>query len=161
MPTIIDGSLGITYPVTAGGTSAVQASSAKVLQVINAVYSTGVSSTSSSFADTGLTATITPTSSTSKIFVVVSARHFSPPGSPQSIRLLRGSTNIYDITRFGLTDNGSAGSGDYFVANVLDSPATTSATTYKLQFARQSGSATVYAQLDNNPSSITLMEIAA
>ncbi len=132
-----------------------------VLQVVNAIYSTGASSNSGSFADTGLTATITPTSSSSRILVIVSARHYSAPGSPQSIRLLRGATNIYDITRFGLTDTGAAGSGDYFVANVLDSPATTSATTYKLQFARQSGSGSVYAQLDNNPSSITLMEIAA
>ena len=51
--------------------------SGKVLQVVNATYSTYTSTSSSTFADTGLTATITPTSATSKILVNVSLSNIS------------------------------------------------------------------------------------
>ena len=62
MTTIIDGSAGITFP-----NSTVQASAGQVLQVVNATYSTSTGTSSSSYVDTGLTASITPKFSTSKI----------------------------------------------------------------------------------------------
>jgi hypothetical protein len=62
MPTIIDGSAGITYPVVAGSSSAVQASAGKVLQVVNANLTSAASTASTTAVTTGLTATITPTS---------------------------------------------------------------------------------------------------
>jgi hypothetical protein len=132
-----------------------------VLQVVTATYSTTTTSSSGTQVDTGLTATITPTSATSKILVLTSCRIFAQPGTPATVILLRNSTNIQQRYRYGLTDTSGAGSGDQFSTAYLDSPATTSATTYKVTFARQSGSGTVYAQLDSDMSTMTLMEISA
>ena len=132
-----------------------------VLQVVMGSTSSTVTTTSGTQSDTGLSATITPTSATSKILVLTSCRIFCPPGSPASVILLRNATNIQQMYRYGLTDTAGAGQGNQFVTQILDSPATTSAITYKVTFARQGGSATVYAQLDSDLSTMTLMEIAA
>lgn len=136
-----------------------------VLQVVQATYSSTVSTQSASLSDTGLTASITPSSASSKVLILINQRIFVAPGSianaSSAIQLLRNSTQIYYINRYGLTDTGAAGSGSYFTVCYLDSPATTSALTYKTQFNRQAGNATVYAQLDSDVSSIVLMEIAA
>jgi hypothetical protein len=132
-----------------------------VLQVVTATYNTTTSSSSGTQADTGLTATITPTSATSKILVLTSCRIFAQPGTPASVILLRNSTNLQQRYRYGLTDASGAGSGDQFSTAYLDSPTTTSATTYKVTFARQSGTGVVYAQLDTDISTMTLMEISA
>jgi hypothetical protein len=71
MTTIVDGTTGITFPSTISGVSATQQYSGRVLQVVTATYSTESDYNSVSFADTGLTATITPTSATSKILILV------------------------------------------------------------------------------------------
>jgi len=132
-----------------------------VLQVVTATYSTTTTSSSGTQVDTGLTATITPTSATSKILVLTSCRIFAQPGTPATVILVRNSTSLQQRARYGLTDAAGSGSGDQFSTTYLDSPATTSATTYKVTFARQSGTGTVYAQLDNDMSTMTLMEISA
>ena len=171
MPTIIDGSLGITFPVTAGSASAVQASSGRVLQVINADYGVETSTnTSTSFTDTGLTASITPSSTTSKILVMVCQngvnKDAGSAGSAVRLNLLRGSTIILNISDL------SSYTGDSIVnvtsnsAFYLDSPATTSSVTYKTQFAsRISGQVSIVQSYGSNNgytrSTITLMEIAA
>ena len=135
-----------------------------VLQVINATLSTMTTTTSSSFVDSGLSASITPTASTSKILVLVSQVVYTNSGSPTAgaTQLVRGSTSI-------LVEGWSFYSGDQFYRsnfNYLDSPATTSSTTYKTQFRKYtSGSPSVgYAYGDGTGQtncSITLMEIAA
>lgn len=166
MALVLDGSLGVTFPVTAGSASAVQASSGRVLQVVNATYSTTVSTSSSSYLDTGLTATITPSSTTSKILVIVDQNGVYADGSANQgldIILLRGSTTLAKI--------GGRAAGDKAVSvimsigsvssNYLDSPSTTSATTYKTQFTSNSNAATTYVQVYSSVSTITLMEIAA
>ncbi len=135
-----------------------------VVQVVNATYSTEATSSSSTWADSGLTATITPKSANSKILVLVShAGIAKTTGNTQvGSRLLRTSTVILT---FGMTDantaaadtNGaSSASGTY-----LDSPATTSATTYKTQFNSSANVATAKVHGDGATSTITLMEIAA
>ena len=131
-----------------------------VLQVVTATYATTTSTTSGTHADTGLTATITPTSASSKILVLTSCRIFAQPGTPAGVRLLRGATVLQERARHGLTDAAGSGGGDGLSTAYLDSPATTSATTYKVTFSRQSGSGAIYAQLDNDMSTMTLMEIA-
>jgi hypothetical protein len=136
-----------------------------VLQVVNASYGTQVSNSTSTYADTGLTATITPTSVTSKILVIVHQTGLFKAGGNTRItlRLLRSSTSLIVFEwGGGTTDNtitiSPAGSGTTF----LDSPATTSSVTYKTQFASTSNVAEVRVNLDSNSSStITLMEIAA
>jgi len=140
----------------------------KVLQVVNATYSTEVGSTTSTFVDTGLTATITPTASTSKILVIVSQMGVSKSGSTRMhLKLRRDSTDILqmsDINAYtAASDFNNIGS---VTSSYLDSPATTSAVTYKTQFCSQQNVSVVYVQnyasgANNSVSTITLMEIGA
>lgn len=131
-----------------------------VIQTVYGTTTTQVISASGTQIDTGLTASITPSSASNKILVLVANRIFSQPGTPAVVNLLRSATSIFGVARYGLTDNASAGSGNYFVTTILDSPSTTSAITYKTQFSRASGSGSIYAQLDSARSTITLMEIS-
>jgi hypothetical protein len=153
-----------------------------VLQVAQTVLTTTTSTTSGTFVDiTGMSASITPTSSSSKILVLVDAKFSASSASAGSfIKLLRGSTDIYVGTSvgssvaagYGFMPNGA---GNFFYglaqmsSNFLDSPATTSSTTYKLQWYTYSGGTCYINQTGSdgvayNPrtaSSITLLEIAA
>jgi hypothetical protein len=130
-----------------------------VIQVVNASYSTSTSTTSTSFVTSGLTATITPQSTNSKILVIVSCcAYASATGGGVPLQLVRGATGIYTATNFNIYSSAGAMVGT-IPLTVLDSPATTSATTYTLNFAANAaGSVTV--QYAANPSSITLLEIA-
>ena len=150
---------------------ATPAGGGKVLQVINASTSTQVGSTSTTYADTGLTATITPSSSTSKILVFVSQEgvgKWSGSGSDASsrakLKLLRSSTDLIEFC-LGAGYNGVANTYNIIGGSsctYLDSPATTSATTYKTQIAGSSGSAgSVFCQMFSEVSTITLLEIGA
>ena len=140
-----------------------------VLQVVNATLTGIVSNSTSTYADTGLTATITPTSATSKILVLATingaGKNNLNAGNALALRLVRGSTTILNIDGL-LAYTGtaiyisSAASTTY-----VDSPATTTATTYKIQFANLANVASVFINnYYNNPSetnsTITLMEIA-
>jgi hypothetical protein len=163
MALVLDGSLGVTFPVTAGSASAVQASSGRVLQVVNATYSTEASTTGGTYIDTGLTATITPSSASNKILVIVDQVGLAKAAGNGGVfvQVLRGSTSLLvmaqnDAYTGGSVVNRIGGVG----ANYLDSPATTSATTYKTQYYAFN-SVTAYVQQGNSTSTITLMEIAA
>jgi len=134
-----------------------------VLQVVSTYYGTTASTTSGTYVDTGLSASITPTSATSKILVMVT--HGTPikgnATTDINMRLVRGSTSIWE---FGsdMLNVGTVVSnyGTTATAQYLDSPATTSSTTYKTQFCNgQNNGNTVYAHIAG--SSMTLMEIAA
>ena len=145
-----------------------------VLQVVNATYSTQVSSTSTSYVDTGLSLSITPTSASSKILVSINQYVYmydisSGIGVSVGFQIVRNSTNIFTSTskeQFYLyVPNGPTRID--IATNVplqyLDSPATTSAVTYKTQGALfdSAGNQSVLYQGGNNYSTITLMEIAA
>jgi hypothetical protein len=145
-----------------------------VLQVVTGSTSTAVTVATTSFTDTGLTATITPTSASSRILVMAVQETFSTRDANQAatgLRLLRGGTTIFDM------DN-NAGFGSSLVehnqafraaiaaripVNYVDSPASTSALTYKIQGrpnnTSDSGSTTF--QLSSSISYIILMEIGA
>jgi hypothetical protein len=158
---------GLKWATPAGG--------GKVLQVVSATSTTSTTSTSETFADTNLTATITPSSATSKILVLISQVLFYDRDSNftgATIKLLRNSTTIYDPQSNGQQNvifiNASSPptkiqANTHVNFNYLDSPSTTSATTYKTQFrvadATSSGRAIV--QINSNPSIITLLEIGA
>jgi hypothetical protein len=140
-----------------------------VIQVVNAVYGTSTSTSSSTFSDTGLTATITPTSSTSKILVLVGHNGCRKESSNTTlqVRLLRSGTKITGIEDNGgrTGDTSTNEFGGVFIT-YLDSPATTSATVYKTQFASTNNTGTVYvgdfsATNGDSVGTITLMEIAA
>lgn len=163
MALVLDGTNGVTFPVTAGSASAVQASSGRVLQVVNATYSTQVTTTSGSFVTTSLTASITPSSSTSKIFVIASVPFaVNTANENAQMTIYRGGTNISPNTALAATQNGGATYSSACMT-ILDSPATTSSTTYTV-YGLVSGAKTAYFHsLPTGASSsvITLMEIAA
>lgn len=105
-----------------------------VIQTVSASTTQSVSNSSNSFVDSGLSATITPTSADSKILVIASQVFYSRDF--YAVRVLRGSTVIHTPTDF---ENGvSTGTFSMLrvVLPVIDSPNTTSAVTYKTQFRR-------------------------
>ena len=116
-----------------------------ILQVLSTTKTDTFDTTSTGPIDiTGLSVTITPKYATSKIFIMFNA-HIVGDDSGTGIRLLRGSTALAlgdasgsraRMTAIGYYSNGtspSSYSGGSTNASFLDSPATTSATTYKLQ----------------------------
>jgi hypothetical protein len=154
---------GLKWAAAAGG--------GKVLQVVSATTTTDTTIATTTMTDTTITATITPTAVTSKILVLVDGTHlFKRTGSSQAVAadLLRGATVIGDF----FTEGGGrleVTGGTYievvkqFSFNFLDSPNTTSATTYKLQanISTTSGSGSSRWQYEGSPSTITLLEIGA
>jgi hypothetical protein len=133
-----------------------------VLQVVSATKSGESSTSSTTFVDANLSVTITPTSATSKIFVIYTGTAGNN-GSPQSfLTILRGATNLGNgnqgMMRIWINSSSSYNFGGMSMS-ILDSPATTSATTYKVQF--RTTSSTVYISADASTDSITVMEIAA
>ena len=139
--------------------SATTPTNGTVLQVVTATTTTQTSSSSATYIDTTLAVSITPKSSTSKIFVLVNQTiYHDTAGGNTSVRLVRNSTTLQD--QFDPTYNaGSAGIGNVSFL-YLDSPSTTSATTYKTTFARRTGTGTCTVQVNTNPANITVMEIA-
>jgi hypothetical protein len=133
-----------------------------VLQVVQGTTSTANSNSTNTYADTGLTATITPTSATSKILIIYNHGQTSKEGGTQlATRLLRGSTTVYQNQFFDLDTNTAARNKVSTGGLYLDSPATTSSTTYKTQFMSAQNIASVGVMNDNSTAVMILMEIAA
>jgi hypothetical protein len=130
------------------------------LQVVNATYSTPVTNNTGSYVDTGLTATITPSSASNKILVIVNQADTYKATSDTSARLLllRGSTGLIVFAAFASGTASTATNVTSPGTNYLDSPATTSAVTYKTQVLSNSGPG-VTVQFGSSVSTITLMEI--
>jgi ketopantoate reductase len=134
----------------------------KVLQVVSATYATQTSSSSSSYADTGLTATITPTLATSKVLVLMTQNGVTKITSDTygRFKLFRGATEIaYVQSSVGETGSSAVNGAGTVAISYLDSPATTSATTYKTQFASGANLAAIRVQDSSSLSSIVLLEI--
>ena len=136
-----------------------------VLQVISANYSTSTRTTSSSFVDLGLSASITPSSASSKILVIacLSCIYKNGANSSVGVNIVRDSTQIVKFSENTLSYTAATGaSGVAASLAYLDSPATTSSTTYKIQFKNGSATGTSVTINDSNvTSTLTLMEIAA
>jgi hypothetical protein len=167
------------YSTTAQMNAAI-AAPGKVLQVVSVAKTDTFTTASTSFVDvTGLSVAITPTSATSKIFVLVmlTGQGASGTASLQG-RLMRGSTAIAIGDAAGSRARVSVGNLDgggstSLTAPImfLDSPATTASTTYKIQilcnqtpntvFVNRSPSDTDSVQFGRGISTITLMEVSA
>jgi hypothetical protein len=138
----------------------------RILQVVAGSTSTPTSSSTTTYVDTTLTATITPQSASSKILVLVNQVGGDKSGANANnainLRLLRGATQIALIahsagyTGTALNLRIAAMSTCY-----LDSPATTSATTYKTQFFSNSNAASASVQIGGDLSTIVLLEVSA
>jgi hypothetical protein len=152
--TSVDGK--IKWAAPAGG--------GKVLQVVAATTTTETSNSTSTDADTNLTATITPSASTSKILVLVqqsgTRKNADNSANRLQINLKRGATTIASSNNHLYTNSALAQTG-YQGFCFLDSPSTTSATTYKTTFNSESNTAAVQVQTSSSQSSIVLLEIGA
>lgn len=146
---------GLKWAAAAGG--------GKVLQVVNSYTDNNSSSTSTTYADTNLTASITPSATTSKILVIASQSYnTSSQGLRIGLKLFRGSTEIQAGGEYyGYSSAGGETITGHATFHHLDSPSTTSATTYKTQFNNAGNSGTVRVNYLNMRSYITLMEIGA
>jgi hypothetical protein len=143
--------------------SATTPTNGTVLQVVSSSTSTEVSTTSTSFVTTGLSATITPKSTSSKILVIANL-------GVENLTSANGSAfTLFRGTVAGTNLGGSAGfcyvfcAGGRLLTSVnmtdLDSPSTISAQTYTAGMYASTGT-TAYAQRFSTESTMTLMEIA-
>jgi hypothetical protein len=137
-----------------------------VLQVVQTQYSAQVASSSATFADSGVTASITPTSSSSNILVLATVNGLEKSNGNNNnsvtLRLVRDSTTLSTYMRYaGWMNAQTSLITPSAVINYLDSPATTSSTTYKIQFANEQAASQVFVQSSGSISFIVLMEIAA
>lgn len=150
-------------------------STPRIGQIVSVNKTDVFTTTSTTFVDvTGVSVTITPTLATSQVLVVVQTvvgNSASGGGSSARLNLLRGATNIAQSTggtggnqTLGVnTGSNNAGAPSSII--FLDSPATTSATTYKIQAAIIAGGGTISIGRDSasaaypSHTTITAMEV--
>jgi hypothetical protein len=187
----VAGTTTLTLPSTSGtvlttGTStrvipAAAMPAGSVLQVLSASFTQTQSQSASSWVDiTNLAVTITPTSSTSKIFLlaqITSSCDNSIASTYQFFRFTRAGSAVGVGDANGSQQQATAGnispgsgSASSVILQYLDSPATTSATTYKVQLYNQQSARTSYINrsgADSNSadyaryiSTLTVMEVA-
>ncbi len=177
----LDSSGNVTFPanVTCSGT-ATGMGGGKILQVVSAHKSDTFSQATSAgtFYDiTGLSASITPASSSNKILVLFNINAGFATGWRGSFRLVRGSTaiNIGDASgsvnraAFSAVFTGSSSQTEQVSSNFLDSPSSTSSLTYKLQLVAEGGTHYINRSNADNTgatyfagtSNLTLMEVSA
>jgi hypothetical protein len=162
--------LGADAVVTNGVVNASALPGGSILQVVSTTKTDSFSTTSTSLVDvTGFAATITPRSTSSKILVLCDIYYSnSNSGANQNFNLVRNSTTIAQGTggtsQFTMPTYTASGSvRDFGGFNFLDTPATTSTTTYKIQMSVSGATGYVNrgGDLDRTGiSSITLMEVA-
>lgn len=140
----------------------ISALTGNILQVVSATQSTQILLTSTSYITSNLSATITPKSSTSKILILTNTQCYHGGSQRTSLTIFRGGlagTNLTSAAN-GLASIYAAVEG---VASVpimyVDSPATTSATSYLLAVKVSGGTGSIHD--GNTISSMTLIEIAA
>ena len=169
---------GTIVTTTSGAITSAQLPAGSVIQVVSVIKTDSFTTTSTSLVDiTGLSVSITPTSASSKILILVNVRGTSSDATANAgdsgITLLRGATAIAVSTAGSLKNFmgqlsgrniGSTAVTASASVSFLDSPGTTSATTYKLQGLAGGGTLFINRDQDGgngSVSSITLMEIKA
>jgi len=142
----------------------------KVLQVVNANTTSGASATSSTFVDSNITATITPSSTSNKVLINIQMAstlygngNVNAVGEYKIVRTIGGtSTDLYqsnNMPKYEDFDENQDSYNENLPILYLDSPSTTSAITYKIQLSALQG--LFGAQQESNRSEIVLMEIGA
>ena len=144
---------------------AAAASGGKILQVVQDSSTTQESTTSESYVDTDLSISITPSSASSTILVVAqisgNVTKSSTTEAESLFNIVRTSTEI-GSARLRLTAASANLSLSSSIALIkLDSPATTSSVTYKVQFKSNGASTTTYKSISSTLSSLTLIEVGA
>jgi len=154
----------VTLPDSTGTLDTIQRAG-NVLQVVQGTLTTSFTTTSQTFVDSGITATITPSSTSSKIRVDVDYWSYFADGNDRGAcqgNILRGSTEILERGYYintGVSDVINYMEG-VFSMSIVDSPSTTSSITYKVQIkGSENSTAGLYAGPDS-PAVIILTEIA-
>ena len=137
-----------------------------IIQMVQGEVTSFLQTSSSSYVDAGLSASITPSSSSSKILVNMALGVYG--GTSDTLRVnaqvLRGSTQVW-YTRDLYFRSGSAFKAAQSAIQFIDSPATTSSTTYKLQVKCESSSGgstfELYSDSTNYNNRMILMEVSA
>ena len=143
-----------------------------IIQTVQNVKLDYASTTSTSFVDTGLSQAITPSSTSSKILCMYSVYTSQGSGAVSLLNLVRGSTTIFQPSPTATNKSTTmifvdAADMQQHVCQYLDSPNTTSSTTYKVQYKTHDAALLVglnryYLNTDwIGTSSLTLMEVAA
>jgi len=155
-----------TIQTSAGGTPTASSlgisGTGKIGQVVQSSYSTQVTLNTSGFTDTGLSASITPSATSSKILIsVVQNIYLDGGGAGITLRVLRDSTSVFGQPVNYARYHGSASNERIFYPiQYLDSPSSTSAITYKTQGIGAFGTGW-QVQHNSITSTITLMEVLA
>ena len=142
----------------------------QTVQTVDNTATTAISTTS--YTDAGsLNVSITPTTTSNKILIVATTNIQAFVNSQEvsiGLRLLRGSSEIIEYPYAAVLEAGTSGNGRIFynmnhTASFLDSPSTTSSTTYKIQLKTYSTSNSMKVQYNQNSSKSTIlaMEISA
>ncbi len=138
----------------------------KILQVVEDTQSTAVTRTNdNSRFDSGLTASITPSSTSNKVLIIVTQSLYTLNGQNTTTgrcHLMRGSTDLISFVQRAYAGSSTAFAfGSHITGYYMDSPATTSQVTYKTQINVDSNSnSTASAQGNQETSTIVLMEVA-
>lgn len=134
----------------------------KILQVVNATLAASQTISSSTFTATSLAASITPSSTSSKVLVFVNLTDCGKNNNSNlGVKLYRGGSSIFELgNNIGTTNDSSYIGIGSVSCSYLDSPATTSSTTYTIYI--NSPYNTSYGFINNDgDSTITLMEVGA
>jgi len=144
--------------VTIGGTPG-----GKVLQVIQATAATQVNVSTTTFTDTGLSVTITPSLNTSRVMIIAthSGSGKDTGDTSATFRLMRDATSIGTLAAIVGTTGSSLTNISNVTISFVDTPATTSAITYKTQLNSASNTAKAFTGAGSGTSTIIAMEIGA
>ena len=146
--------------------SGVGAAHGHVLQVVYSTDVTEKAKSTTAYEDVGLSASITPLSTTNKVLVTWTMQaDLATADRGFGVKLLRDDGGGYDslyesATKFDLYAAGSSGGRVRGSWAFLDTPAVTVATTYKIQVGNYNANAMTYNNV-NQMTYITLMEVVA
>jgi len=162
--TFSDGTTQSTSAIVSGFVPYANLPTGSVLQVVQSTFTSTASTSSSTMVSTGFSASITPKFSTSRILVLVGGNGDNTSGLTQiGFSIYRNSTNLSNLSFTDCYGGSSRVITPLFIS-YLDSPATTSSTTYNLYFASTSSAGSVTfnqgAGGTYSVATITLMEIA-
>ena len=134
----------------------------KVLQVVSATDSTqrNTNSTTFTLSSSTLTADITPSATSSKILILMNIASYKKDSGQQMISVFRDSTNLSG-TANGIINNNGNNITYSSAITLVDSPNTTSATTYQMRQKTESGGDTVKFNNNGGLSSLILLEVGA
>ena len=160
---------GIITATSFSGSGSALTGVGKILQVVQGSSTTNTAHNTTSYTDTTLSASITPSSASNKILVIISqsGHVYSAQTATRtgSLQLVRGSTAIHEVTqalggRGGLSTGADISNSASVSVTYLDSPSTTSSVTYKTQAKISVADSNYTTQVSNSSSTITLLEIA-